>query len=102
MNFNISNKEREMSDSTAGRGNSVRRETGVWFCGNCAKFHIKAGESILTLNKEEFAAFSDSVFNCLSSAITIDDIRNGTPVASGRPDAVGKGGSWQSRLMDII
>lgn len=50
-------------------------EVGVWHCSHCASFHVKAGEVLLTFSKAEFAAFSNTVFNCYSDALTIDDVR---------------------------
>lgn len=50
-------------------------EVGVWYCENCASFHIKAGEVLLTFTKTEFAAFSNTVFDCYSDVLTLEDVR---------------------------
>jgi hypothetical protein len=97
MNFNISKGLQALVEGAGGRYATEKREAGVWFCSNCAKFHIKVGELLLTFDKEEFANFSNSVFDCLSSAITIDDIRDGTPVIEGGSDAIGTSVVWHSR-----
>jgi len=97
MNFNIS-KNGGMRDEAGPELNvSEKRDACVWYCRNCAKFHIKAGEVLLTFDKEEFADFSNSVFDCLSSAVTIDDIRHSAPAALLSPDAFMMGIVPQSR-----
>lgn len=50
-------------------------EVGVWYCDNCSSFHVKAGEVLLTFTRDEFAAFSSAVFDCYSSVVTLDDVR---------------------------
>jgi len=52
-------------------------EVGVWYCENCASFHIKAGEILLTFTKTEFAAFSNTIFDCYSEVLTLEDVRRG-------------------------
>jgi hypothetical protein len=50
-------------------------EVGVWYCENCRSFHIKAGEVLLTFTRAEFGSFSSAVFDCYSSAVTLEDVR---------------------------
>lgn len=52
-------------------------EVGVWYCENCLSFHIKAGEVLLTFTKAGFGEFSNAVFDCYSSAVTLEDVRSG-------------------------
>jgi hypothetical protein len=61
-------------------------EVGVWYCENCASFHIKAGEILLTFTKAEFSAFSNTVFNCFSDALTLEDVCRG--VGSGHEEVI--------------
>jgi hypothetical protein len=64
-------------------------EVGVWYCENCASFHIKAGEILLTFTKTEFAAFSDTIFDCYSEVLTLDDVRGGVDASSGEIIEIG-------------
>lgn len=65
------------SKKFTGQGSNGISVVGVWYCENCASFHIKAGEILLTFTKSEFAAFSNRVFDCYSDVLTLDDVRRG-------------------------
>lgn len=40
------------------------KEVSVWSCDNCDSYHIKAGNTILTFDKEEFSEFVNKTWNC--------------------------------------
>ena len=69
---------RNLSDHSAHQA----AEVGVWFCPDCKSFHVKAGEVLLTFTKAEFGSFSSAVFDCYSSAVTIEDVREANSVWS--------------------
>ena len=50
-----------------------RAPVGVWFCDGCQCFHVKAGAVLLTFDRDEFADFSDSVFDCYSTNVKLAD-----------------------------
>ncbi len=41
-----------------------REEVSVWFCDSCDCYHIKAGNTVLTFNREEFSEFVNDTWNC--------------------------------------
>jgi hypothetical protein len=44
-----------------------RADVGVWFCEACERFHIKAGNVLLTFDREEFSEFTNSVYDCFTA-----------------------------------
>jgi len=44
---------------------------GAWFCESCQCSHVKA--VFLTFDRNEFADFSDSVFDCYSTNLKLTD-----------------------------
>ena len=41
-----------------------REDVNVWFCESCDSYHIKAGNTVLTFNKQEFSDFVNETWNC--------------------------------------
>jgi hypothetical protein len=40
---------------------------GVWFCDHCEQFHVKAGNVLLSFNRDEFSDFVGSAWDCYYS-----------------------------------
>jgi len=72
-----------------GHAENTISEVGVWYCENCTSFHIKAGEILLTFTKNEFAAFSNTIFDCYSEVLTLDDVRGSVDASSGEIIEIG-------------
>lgn len=37
---------------------------GVWHCDHCEQFHVKAGNVLLSFDREEFSEFVGSAWDC--------------------------------------
>lgn len=37
---------------------------GVWFCEHCEQFHLKAGNVLLSFDRQEFSEFVGSAWDC--------------------------------------
>lgn len=51
-----------------------RANVGVWFCEACERFHIKAGNALLTFNREEFSEFTSSVCDCFTANVSVGEL----------------------------
>lgn len=50
-----------------------RADVGVWFCQACERFHIKAGDVLLTFDREEFSEFANSVCDCFTTNVSFGE-----------------------------
>lgn len=49
-------------------------DLGVWYCESCESFHIKAGNLLLTFDRQEFSEFAHSVCDCYSANAQLRDL----------------------------
>lgn len=38
-----------------------KRQLNLWYCERCRKVHLRAGETVLSFDSREFAAFTEAV-----------------------------------------
>ena len=41
-----------------------REDIGVWYCENCVQYHVKAGNVLLSFDRQEFSEFVTSAWDC--------------------------------------